>query len=562
MDAEPLNTISDRARAAMRAGEAPRAIVVGLMGFLTLVDLFAAQAILPSLVKTYGVTSAAMGFAVNASTIGMAAAGLLVSLLARRVDPRRGVWVSLALLSIPTTLLAYAPDLGTFAALRIAQGVFMAAAFTLTMAYLADRAWPLDAAAALAAYVTGVVASNLFGRLLSGSVADIAGVAANFYVFAGLNLAGAALAAATLSPALKMPPLCRPLQSPLVAWAQHLANPALRAAFGIGFLILFVFIGVFTYVNFELTKAPLSLSPMSLGLVYLVFLPSLVTTPLAGRAVGRWGIAPVLQASMLLCLAASPLLVSSSLVGVIVSLALFAGGTFFAQAAATGFVGRAAQSDRAAASGLYLTAYYLGGVIGALVVGQVYDRLGWPAAVAAVDVALVAAMLLGARLGRAAPAARKPFPNRRPAMRTFIIALAAVLVCSAAIADTESDVRAAYLRFAEAQNARDLDWVRGEFVDDPEFLWVSDGKSFWGRDAVLARMGSFQRAEVWRVEPDIDASTVVELGADAALLHMPLTLVIGQAEKPNRLRFLVSIVFVRRSEDWRIAALLTTNEKP
>jgi len=376
----------------------PRALVIGLIGFLTLVDLFAAQAILPTLVETYGVSRAAMGFAVNASTFGMAVSGLVVSLAARRVDRRFGIWLSLALLAIPTSLLASAPDLGTFMALRIVQGLFMAAAFTLTMTYLAERAGPQDAAAALAAYVTGIVASNLIGRLISGSVAEMAGLAANFYVFAGLNLAGAALVAVTLQPSMRMPAMCSAPKPALEAWARHLANPALRAAFAIGFLILFVFIGTFTYVNFELSRAPIGLSPMHLGFVYLVFLPAMATTPLAGQAARRWGSRAAVRGALAGCFLALPMLVSGSLPWVLAGLALMGVGTFFAQAGATGFVGRAAASDRAAASGLYLAAYYLGGLTGAAVLGQIYDRLGWTPTVLAIGAALGAAVLLGARL--------------------------------------------------------------------------------------------------------------------------------------------------------------------
>ena len=36
-------------------------------------------------------------------------------------------------------------------------------------------------------------------------------------------------------------------------------------------------------MNFVLARAPLALSPMALGLVYFVFAPSMITTPLAGR---------------------------------------------------------------------------------------------------------------------------------------------------------------------------------------------------------------------------------------------------------------------------------------
>src|SRR5438552_1990662 len=91
-----------------------RTLVIGLTAFLTLVDLFATQAILPSLARFYQVSPATMGFAVNASTIGMAIAGLAVAFFSQHIDRRRGIVASLALLAIPTALLAIAPNITTF----------------------------------------------------------------------------------------------------------------------------------------------------------------------------------------------------------------------------------------------------------------------------------------------------------------------------------------------------------------------------------------------------------------------------------------------------------------
>jgi hypothetical protein len=125
-----------------------RTVVIGLTAFLTVVDLFATQAILPSLTRAYHATPAAMGFAVNASTMGMAVAGLIVSVFSQHIDRRFGILVSLALLSIPTALLAIAPDLTMFTVLRIAQGVCMASAFTLTLAYLGEECSAADAGGA------------------------------------------------------------------------------------------------------------------------------------------------------------------------------------------------------------------------------------------------------------------------------------------------------------------------------------------------------------------------------------------------------------------------------
>jgi hypothetical protein len=99
-------------------------------------------------------------------------------------------------------------------------------------------------------------------------------------------------------------------------------------------------------------------------------------------------------------------------------------------------------------------------------------------------------------------------------------------------------------------------------LDSPRFLWVSDGLSVWGREAVLKRMSLFQEAPVWRVAPELERSVAVELGADAAYLHLPLALTIGSSGAPETFRFLVSVLCVATPDGWRIAALFTTTEKP
>lgn len=159
-------------------------------------------------------------------------------------------------------------------------------------------------------------------------------------------------------------------------------------------------------MNFVLVRPPFDVGMMMLGIVYFVFLPSIVTTPLAGRAVARFGTRPTLWAAFAVAIAGLPLMLSASIGAVLLGLGLVAVGTFFAQATATGFVGRAATVDRGSASGLYLASYFLGGLSGSAVLGQVFDRLGWTACVVGIGVALVlgAALTLRLTLDRAAPA--------------------------------------------------------------------------------------------------------------------------------------------------------------
>jgi predicted MFS family arabinose efflux permease len=255
----------------------------------------------------------------------------------------------------------------------------------------------MDAGGAFAAYITGNVASNLVGRLVSAAVADTFGLASNFYFFALLNLAGAALVYVTIKRAQPMHTMPT-TQSPLQATIAHWRNPALRAAFAIGFCILFAFIGTFTFVNFVLVRPPLSLGMMDLGFVYFVFLPSVVTTLLASWTVTLAGTRPAIWGALAVAGIGLTLLLSSHLAAVLVGMVLVGVGTFFAQAVATGFVGKAAQDNRGVASGTYLACYFLGGLVGTAVLGQLFDRFGWAACVAGVATALAVATGLTARL--------------------------------------------------------------------------------------------------------------------------------------------------------------------
>jgi predicted MFS family arabinose efflux permease len=379
---------------------AGRNLVVGLLAFLTVVDLFAAQAILPSLAHVYGVGPAATSLAVNACTLGMAGAALAVSFLAARIDRRRGIVASMSVLALLTLLLAGAPDLKSFAAIRIGQGLCMATAFSLSLGYLADEYGSASSGGAIAAYVAGNVASNLIGRLIAAVAADQLGVATTFQAFALLNLLGAALAAVVVQ---RMGPAGPATGGGAARSAvrAHLHDRRLRAAFAVGFCILFAFIGTFTYVSFVLAGPPFFLSAMQLGIVCLVFLPSLVTTPLAASVVARLGTSSALRLSLSLAVLGVLLLLSRQLTVVLAGLALVGVGTFLAQAIATGFVGRNAIADRAAASGLYLACYFTGGLAGSAVLGALFDTIGWAACVAGIGAALLAATALARRMSDA-----------------------------------------------------------------------------------------------------------------------------------------------------------------
>jgi MFS family permease len=108
-------------------------------------------------------------------------------------------------------------------------------------------------------------------------------------------------------------------------------------------------------------------------------LPAIVTTLLAGKVVAIFGTQASLWGSLVLAGLGLPLMLSSRLAQVLAGMVLVGVGAFFAPACTTGFVGRAAITNRGVASGTYLACYFAGGLVGSAVLGQLFDRFGWPA---------------------------------------------------------------------------------------------------------------------------------------------------------------------------------------
>jgi ketosteroid isomerase-like protein len=140
--------------------------------------------------------------------------------------------------------------------------------------------------------------------------------------------------------------------------------------------------------------------------------------------------------------------------------------------------------------------------------------------------------------------------------------LLAVAMIGAVLADDVEDARAAYARFLAAQNARDVPAMRELLSASPGFLWISDGKPYWGREAMLERLGSFQRNAVWVAAPALERGRAERIAPGEVVMAFPLRLRIAErADAPaDVLDFLVTALFRREEGTWRIVGLYTTAE--
>jgi MFS family permease len=159
--------------------------------------------------------------------------------------------------------------------------------------------------------------------------------------------------------------------------------------------VLFTQIAMFTYVTFHLAAPPFLLSTTALGWLFTVYLAGAVITPISGRWINRYGHRAALAIAMALGVGGSLLTLGRHLPEVVAGLALVCSGVFIAQAAANGYIGVAARSDRGLAVGMYATFYYVGGSVGGALPSLFWTTGGWPACVALIVVVQMATAALG-----------------------------------------------------------------------------------------------------------------------------------------------------------------------
>ncbi|RDV04795.1 MFS transporter [Undibacter mobilis] len=367
--------------AARKPGISARQIAVGLAGFFAFINLYSMQSILPLLSAEFGAGAASISQIMTASTLAVALTAPFTGTVADVLGRKRVIVTAMLLLGIPTVMCALAPDLHTLVIWRFIQGLVLPPVFAVTIAYIGDEWEPHEVTSAAGVYTSGAALGGFAGRFFTGVLADLIGWRNGLMVIAALTLAGA------IAMMLLLPRETKFVRSEgLIAsgrqMLQHFRNGQLLATYAVGFGVLFCFVLTFTYINFRLAAPPYNLSPTWLGAIFVVYLVGSGLTPLAGRAVGRFGRRQFVIPVLFVWMGGMVLTLATPLWLVLLGLTVCAAAGLMCQTISTGFVTVTAKSGRSSAVGLYVTSFYTGGAFGAALGGVAWTIGGWPACVA------------------------------------------------------------------------------------------------------------------------------------------------------------------------------------
>jgi YNFM family putative membrane transporter len=384
----------------------PRKVAVAIAGFCAFLNLYSPQALLPALAREFGVGAAEISTIMTASALAIALTAPFTGAIADVLGRKRVITAAMLAVVVPMAGAALARDVGELVAWRFAQGLLLPPIFAVTVAYIGDEWPPAEVAGVAGIYIAGSSLGGFCGRFVPGVLGDLIGWRGAFLALAALSFAGAALLALLL-PREKGFVRSEGLAASARHMLAHLRNPQLLATYGIGFGVLFNFIAVFTYMSFHLAAPPYDFSSTLLGAIFVTYLAGTAIAPATGWMMARLGRRRFVLAVIALWAGGAVLMLAPPVAAILAGLVLCAVCGMLCQTIATGYVTAIAKEGRSSAVGLYVTAFYVGGSMGAFLPGLAWDAGGWPAAVAMVA-AMLAAMALIAALayrGATAPAA-------------------------------------------------------------------------------------------------------------------------------------------------------------
>jgi MFS transporter, YNFM family, putative membrane transport protein len=355
----------------------PRRVAVAFAAVGAFLHLYAPQAVLPMMAQEYGVGASEASPIITAGTFAVAATAPFTGVLSDVLGRKRLIVAAMALLLIPATMTAMAESLNQLIIWRFMHGLLLPPIFAVTIAYIGDEYPPAEANGVFGVYAAFSAVGGFLGRFVPGMLTQYVGWRGGFLVLAAGSVICLLMVMLLLTPERKFVAAGN-FGTSLRQMLAHLRNPRLVATYAVGFGVLFNFIATFTYLSFHLAAPPFNRSPAFLGSVFVVYLVGSLASLWLGRAIALLG-----RRNFVLCVLAvwaAGMLASllPSVAAVVLTLVLASTCGILTQASSTSFVAITAKTGTAAAVGLYVMWFYIGGTFGGWLPGLAYEAGGWP----------------------------------------------------------------------------------------------------------------------------------------------------------------------------------------
>ncbi|MGP5713481.1 MFS transporter [Vreelandella alkaliphila] len=373
------------------------ALIIGSLG--AFFNLYQLQALFPALVERFGTTATGAGWLTMASLLGMMFTAPLTGAVTKHANPSHLLVVGFFALAAINASMALTTSQDVLFVLRLGQGIVIPFLLTATMNLVSQRP-----SSFVPLYVTGTIVGSTLSRFYPAWSVDAMGWELGFISSASLMMLSAVavylLPKTTYLKTTGAEPMQRTErhQTPVTYIRRALTDNTLLIAYLAGFALLFTQSAVFTALGLWLAQEPYHWDSQQIGTIYLACLPALVCV-LTASVWRRYLTEVAIAISLIALIWAALWLISTTRMSIMLSVALFAIGTYMFQTVTTQLLSSTRCVPAGVAAGIYLSCYYLGGAMGASLAAYAFAIWAWKGVITSIAIAqaVIFCLVMGAR---------------------------------------------------------------------------------------------------------------------------------------------------------------------
>uniref|UniRef100_UPI003F5CBFA5 MFS transporter n=1 Tax=Buchnera aphidicola TaxID=9 RepID=UPI003F5CBFA5 len=348
-----------------------------LGGFSTFSILYCVQSILPIFSKQFYLTPAESSFSLSAATVMMAIGMIFTGPLSDVLGRKSIMFSSLFIASALTILCSCMNNWSEIVLLRALTGLSLSGVVAVAMAYISEEIDPSALSLSMGLYISGNTIGGCSGRLLSSILSEKFSWHTALMIIGLSSLISSCFFLYLLPSSRNFHSISINLRVFLKNFYFHLTNPILFVLFIIGFIIMGSFVTIFNYISYRLMLQPFFLYPSSIGLLSMIYLTGVYSSPKAGILMQKYNYNNILTFALLLMMIGILMTQKDNLFIIILGLIIFSGGFFASHSVVSSWISSCAHIAKVQATSLYLFFYYLGSSIFGTIGGLFWHFSQW-----------------------------------------------------------------------------------------------------------------------------------------------------------------------------------------
>nr|WP_053940498.1 MFS transporter [Buchnera aphidicola] len=334
-----------------------------LGGFSSFSILYCVQSILPIFSKQFCLTASQSSLSLSATTATMAVGTLLTGIISDIIGRKLIMSASLLSASILTIICSCINNWHMIIILRALIGLSLSGVVAIAITYIVEEIHSSSLSFCIGLYISGNTIGGCSGRILSSIIAEHFSWNVSLFTIGVFSLILSFLFLFLLPSSKNFYPIPVDYKMFLNNFYLHLKNRILFTLFMIGFILMGSFVTIFNYIGYRLISKPFYLNTSSIGLLSIIYLTGVYTSPKAGILINKYNKTNILIISLLFMILGLLITQLNQIIIIILGLIIFSGGFFASHSIASSWVSAYAKSAKVQATSLYLFFYYLGSSI-------------------------------------------------------------------------------------------------------------------------------------------------------------------------------------------------------